>query len=685
MNDSLIDRRAMLVFGAACTLSLAARAQPSQRPLTFVVPQPAGNPTDALVRKLQPALQKELGQSIIVDNTPGAGGSLGVRKALAAGGDGQVLLITSQTESILTPIALASARYKPEDLRCVALAGSGPYLLVGRADLPAESHAELVALARRSRERPLNFAHIGSGSMIHLIGERWSRKVGAPLNHVPYKGVPPVIQDLLGKQIDLTFVPLGGSTAELVESGKVRVFGSSGATASARLPKVPPLSTLDPALSDFVHISWAAVFVPRATAERRRAAPASGAGRGAGRCRRAGVHGVHRRRSRRCDDTGRPRSLLPGRDPPLPGARQGSGRDGAVRPAKTTMSSPVLSITPLGFPWATIDPFLLCVYHNDSYPKANGRYGPAASLAGHASGRDFSNSDGWRMYHGTTVPGFPPHPHRGFETVTIVRRGWIDHSDSLGAAARYGAGDVQWLTAGRGVVHAEMFPLLDTSAPNPLEMFQIWINLPARSKFAAPHFTMFWSKDVPRVSASIPPARAARSSASPAGSPKPPRTWSRSPRHPIRGPRRWTTMSRSGRCSSTLARAGHCRPRAATRRAVPLLLRRRQRRCRRTVARRSRGHRACSGCAGRVDQSRRCAGGVPAAAGTPDRRTGRAARAVCDELGAGSATGLCRLPANAVRRLAMACGRAGARPRTGSLRTLHQWLDDAAGEVFGVG
>ena len=103
--------------------------------------------------------------------------------------------------------------------------------------------------------------------MIHLIGERGSRKVGAPLNHVPYKGVPPVVQDLLGKQIDLTFVPLGGSTADLVESGKVRVFGSSGATPSTRLPKVPAPSTLDPALADFVHTSWAAVFVPRSTTE----------------------------------------------------------------------------------------------------------------------------------------------------------------------------------------------------------------------------------------------------------------------------------------------------------------------------------------------------------------------------------------------------------------------------------
>lgn len=267
MSESMITRRALLVLGATGLLSRIAHAQPSQRPLVFVVPQPAGNPTDAVARRLLPALQKQLGQPVIVENVPGAGGSLGVYKALASSADGQVLLITSQTEPILTPIGLASARYKPEDLRCVALAGSGPYLLVGRADLPAASHAELVALARRSRERPLSFAHIGQGSMIHLMGERWSRKIGAPLNHVPYKGVPPVIQDLLGRQVDLTFVPLGGATIEMVESGKVRVFGSSGAMPSARVPKVPTLSTLDPALSDFVHTSWAAVFVPRATPE----------------------------------------------------------------------------------------------------------------------------------------------------------------------------------------------------------------------------------------------------------------------------------------------------------------------------------------------------------------------------------------------------------------------------------
>jgi redox-sensitive bicupin YhaK (pirin superfamily) len=101
------------------------------------------------------------------------------------------------------------------------------------------------------------------------------------------------------------------------------------------------------------------------------------------------------------------------------------------------------------------------------------------------------------MYHGEPCPGFPRHPHRGFETVTIVRAGLHRPRDSLGAAARFGRGDVQWLTAGRGIVHSEMFPLLDTRRPNPLELFQIWLNLPARSKMADPHFTMFWAGDIP--------------------------------------------------------------------------------------------------------------------------------------------------------------------------------------------
>ena len=161
------------------------------------------------------------------------------------------------------------------------------------------------------------------------------------------------------------------------------------------------------------------------------------------------------------------------------------------------MENIILNTAPLGFPWQPPDPFLFCAYHDDAYPSGNEHMGPKASLEGRNMGNDFEGKGGWRMYHGETVPGFPPHPHRGFETVTLVRRGLIDHADSLGAAARFGGGDVQWITAGHGIVHSEMFPLLKREEPNPLELFQIWLNLPKSDKLAAPHFNMFWDRDVP--------------------------------------------------------------------------------------------------------------------------------------------------------------------------------------------
>ena len=164
------------------------------------------------------------------------------------------------------------------------------------------------------------------------------------------------------------------------------------------------------------------------------------------------------------------------------------------------MSSPVAQVVDLADQWPCIDPFLFCVHHVDQYPAANPSMGPDASLAGRSIGSDFEGLDGWRMYHGSTIPGFPQHPHRGFETITYARQGFIDHADSLGASARFGRGDVQWMTAGSGVVHSEMFPLFDADGPNPLELFQIWINLPAEDKMVDPHFSMLWDRDIPRIS-----------------------------------------------------------------------------------------------------------------------------------------------------------------------------------------
>ena len=161
---------------------------------------------------------------------------------------------------------------------------------------------------------------------------------------------------------------------------------------------------------------------------------------------------------------------------------------------------PILKVKPLGFQWETQDPFLFCVHHEDAYPQGNTELGPSKNLlSGRNMGNDFHLKDGFRMYHGDTVPGFPGHPHRGFETVTVVRQGMVDHSDSMGAAGRYGNGDVQWMTSGKGVQHAEMFPLVKQNDVNPLELFQIWLNLPKADKMVEPHFKMLWDEQIPKI------------------------------------------------------------------------------------------------------------------------------------------------------------------------------------------
>lgn len=146
------------------------------------------------------------------------------------------------------------------------------------------------------------------------------------------------------------------------------------------------------------------------------------------------------------------------------------------------------------------DPFIARMHHLDYYPKGNGSLAiPASMLVDRAIGEDFDFSNDWKMYYGTSVPGFPVHPHRGFETITIVLQGYVDHSDSYGATGRYGAGDVQWMTAGEGIQHAEMFPLVNDDKENTMELFQVWLNLPGRDKMVEAYYKMLWAEDIPVV------------------------------------------------------------------------------------------------------------------------------------------------------------------------------------------
>jgi redox-sensitive bicupin YhaK (pirin superfamily) len=146
-------------------------------------------------------------------------------------------------------------------------------------------------------------------------------------------------------------------------------------------------------------------------------------------------------------------------------------------------------------PMHTQDPFLFCVYHKDQYPAGNGKM----EAPRRGNGADFNPNAPYRMYHGEKVPGFPQHPHRGFETITATLDGIIDHTDSIGDAGRYGKGDLQWMTAGSGIQHAEMFPLVNADEENPLRFFQIWLNLPSWKKMSEPEFVTHWKDDVKKI------------------------------------------------------------------------------------------------------------------------------------------------------------------------------------------
>ena len=163
------------------------------------------------------------------------------------------------------------------------------------------------------------------------------------------------------------------------------------------------------------------------------------------------------------------------------------------------MSKKIKEISKFRFRENPEDPYLARMHHLDLYPKGNGRMGvPKELLKDRNLGEDFDFNNEWKMYYGKEIPGFPAHPHRGFETITIVLQGFVDHADSAGQSGKYGAGDVQWMTAGKGMQHSEMFPLVHEDKENTLELFQVWLNLPSKDKFVEPSYKMMWSEEIPK-------------------------------------------------------------------------------------------------------------------------------------------------------------------------------------------
>lgn len=260
-------RTAALVAGLALAASVAlAQAWPT-KPVSLVVPWPAGGPSDFVARQIQSDTQKALGQTLIVENIGGVGGAMGVQKMLT-GTDGHTLLLGSPLELIIPPLTLATVKYKPTDLRMVAQLVKAPLVLVARKDLPANNIEELLSLAVQGKVngKPLSVANTGAGSMFHLVAEKLTQATGAEFIHVPYRGSAPAMGDLMGGQVDLMFTIFAGPIPATIADGKLKAIGLATAKPLAKFPQIGALAA-HPKLAGFEFDSWAGVQIPRNTPE----------------------------------------------------------------------------------------------------------------------------------------------------------------------------------------------------------------------------------------------------------------------------------------------------------------------------------------------------------------------------------------------------------------------------------
>lgn len=261
-----------LAAGATLALLTAIGVPPAHaqafptKPINMVVPYPAGGPSDHIARQVQPLVSQNLGQNLIVENIGGASGTIGVGRALTAAADGHTVILGSPMELILSPLAIQGVRYKTEDMKLAAYLTSTHTILVVRSNLGVNNLDDLLALAKKSQGRPLSYGSVGIGSLYHLIGEKFSQDARIPLTHVPYRGIAPVMTDLMGGVIDLAFLPMAGTIMQAVNEGKIRGLGVTAKQPHPLFPQYPALAAL-PGLESMQFEVWAGVQVHKDTPE----------------------------------------------------------------------------------------------------------------------------------------------------------------------------------------------------------------------------------------------------------------------------------------------------------------------------------------------------------------------------------------------------------------------------------
>jgi tripartite-type tricarboxylate transporter receptor subunit TctC len=246
-------------FVLAALASGAALAQ-SDRPIRFVLPNATGSGVDAITRAAQPALSKALGASIVVDNQPGAGGVLGLQTLARSAPDGNTLSVVSNNVVIFPSVLKSLPFDMPGDFTPIAVVGSTPMVLVvNPGKIPAANHGELVALLK-DKPGAYNYASGGNGTILHLATELYLDAAGVKAKHIPYKGVGPMVTDLLGGQVDFGTLALP-SVQGHVASGKLRPIGMLAAQRTSAAPAVPTFA--EQGLANFEVEAWFAVIGPK--------------------------------------------------------------------------------------------------------------------------------------------------------------------------------------------------------------------------------------------------------------------------------------------------------------------------------------------------------------------------------------------------------------------------------------
>jgi len=253
-------QRLRTAFGAALlALPLLASSAYPERPIRFIVPYPPGGGTDVIARIVQPKMQQILGQSIVIDNRGGGGGSLGTDIAAKAAPDGYNVLFTLSSHTINPAIFKKLPFDTARDFEPVGIVCSLPQILVARPDFEAHTLQEVIALARK---KPLQFASVGNGSPSHLAGELLNLRTGLTIQHVPYRGGGPAITDVVGGQVPMLWVSIPAA-AGFVKSGQLKAIAVSTVKRSAAFPNVPTVQ--ESGVPDFEVDSWYAIFVPART------------------------------------------------------------------------------------------------------------------------------------------------------------------------------------------------------------------------------------------------------------------------------------------------------------------------------------------------------------------------------------------------------------------------------------